>query len=525
MSFVIKTKKPKTIVKKDSKVNDASVKFTKESQGKNSAITMDVKNFLVFSKLKNIDADYVVLTLALKNILKSQKVIVSNGSNHPSAWLTKSSDDYEYKEAIPLYQIPDIMQHLYLSVNNKAEQPIDIISLLMDNPLIDYNSNTVDVVPEKIKEGKVAFRVSKNEKIEQLSLHYYDTKYGNIDIPIVGEMKAKTVDVTKLPTKAWKKMNENFSLSVTGYDVKDKIGAHKAKQEGQFEIVEIDIQSKVYALLKFNPAERFYLKIGENYALKLHPITDALPMGLYGDASLSPGANNKFRLAFYVPKGLDALSRNLMVELKGEDIVLPIKKGEDTLQRDVLAKGTVEGTEVEVNGVYTYKDKLLVNLTFIDEKDAYSTRLHDAFYLNVKPEIPNKSEKNWYPLVKSSDKVLGYKNHEIILDSTKKSVFLWFDNPMNDTKPLYLVSPLFEDLKYKIDKKPSSLPETFHYALTKEYPYVVKKDSVSMKVLAMVSAFKIKKEKENASKKQDTPLVSSLEKVKKKSRFVTIPPF
>ena len=526
MRFVIKTKKPKVIVKKDAKEETPVLSIAKESQGKNEAITMQVKEAHLFSKLKNINARYLVIDLRLKNILKSQKVIVSNGSTHPSSWINKSSDDYEYKEAIPPYQIPDVMQHLYVRVNNANEHAIDMMSFLLDNTLLDYDTNTVNVLPEKLKEGVLAFRLPQGKKIEQLSLHYYDTKYGNIDIPIIGEMKSRATNVTALPKKAWKKMNDNFSLAVSGYEVENKIGEHSANKNAQFEIVEVDIESKVYALLKFNPAERFYLKLGDKYQLKLHPLTQELPMGLYSDASLSPGSNNKFRLAFYVPKGLESLSRSLMVELKGKDIVLPIKKGNEVMAQNTLGKGSVEGTSLEINGVYTHGDKMLVALTFIDEEDGYSTRLHDTFYLNVKPEIPNKNDANAYPLVKSSDKVLGYKNKEVILDGMKKSVFLWFDNPFkqNVAKTFYLVSPLFEDLKFKIDKKPTSLPETLNYALLKEYPYLTKQDSVDKRVLAMVKAFKAKKEKENISNGSEKQHVATLEKKKRKSRYVTIPP-
>lgn len=552
MSFVIKTKKSKIVVKSDSSQKSDTVTFTNEAVGKNEAITMRIKNFVVFDKLKSVDADYIVLDVALKNIMPSQKVIVSHGANHPSSWVNKSSDDYEYKEAIPMYQIPDVVQHLYLSVNNGKEKSIDIMTLLLEKPLIAYNSNIVEVYPEVEKEGRLAFRLPKDTEIKQLSLHYYDTKYGNMDIPIVGEMKQKTVDVTQLPTKAYAKMNENFEVAVTGYDVKEYIGTHKAKKDGQFEVVEIDFQSKVYALLQLNPSKRFYLKVGDAYSLKLHPITQELPMGLYSSASLSPGANNKFRLAFYVPKGMEKLSRSLMVELKGDDIVLPIKKGEDGIGKQVLAKGSVEGTSLEVNGVYVHDSKLLIDLTFTDEKDAYSTRLHDAFYLNEKPEMPNTSSRKmvrdfgsddikqssgmgsfthntynamyaWYPLSKSSDKVFEYQKQETILDGNKKRVFLWFDNQFSNThtKPWYLVSPIFQDLKFKIDKVPESLPKALSYALVKSYPYTPKKDRVDTKVLAMVKKFRAQKSKEE--KNHSSQEIVRLESTKEKSKFVTIP--
>ena len=551
-SFVIKTKKPKIMVKKDSTEEKEAVKFSKTATQSNKAVEISVKNFLILSKLKEIDARYLVLELSLKNILKSQKVIVSKGSNHPANWVNKSSDDFEYKEMVPRYQIPDVMQHLYLRVNNEQEKPIDIMSLLVDRPLIDFNTNTVEVLPEKLKEGQLAFRLAKGKKIEQLSLHYYDTKYGNINLPIIGEMKAKTVDVTTLPKTAWQKMNDNFSLSVTGYDIKDKIRDNQAKKDGQFEIVEIDIESKVYALLEFQPKERFYLKIGDTHRLKLHPITQALPMGLYSSASLSPGSNNKFRLAFYVPKGMEKQSRSLMVELKGKDIVIPIKKGDSGNGSKVLAKGIVEGTSVEVNGVYLYDDKILVDMTFDDKDDSFSTRLSRAFYLSNKPSSNLGSRKTvrdvdeddiqqtsgmgsftnnryksiypWYYSLDPDNTILGLKKKIVVLNGNKKRVFLWFDNQFNKkyTKPWYVVSDIFKDLKYKIGKEPKPLPKNLKYFLAKNYPYTHKEDSIDRKVLAMVERFKAQKAKEVTKDKKRKQQVAKLED-KNRSDFITIP--
>ena len=509
-SFVIKTKKPKIVVAKDSIQEQGTVKFSKVSTQKNEAISMSVKNFLIFSKLKDIKARYLVLDLEFNNILKSQKVVVSNGSNHPSTWINKSADEYEYKEAIPLYQIPDITKHLYLRVNNQQEQALDIMSLLLDKPLIDFDSNKIEVLPKKFKDGELAFRLPKGKKIEQLSLHYYDSKYGNIDIPIVGEMKQKAVAVTNLPKTQWEKMNDNFSLSVTGYEVQDKIQEHQAKKDGQFEIVEIDIESHVYALLAFEPSKRFYLNIGGLHPLKLHPITQALPMGLYGSASLSPGSNNKFRLAFYVPKGMENQSRSLMVELKGKDIVIPIKKGRDGSASKVLAKSAVEGTSLTVNGIYTYNNKTLVDITFNDEDDAYSTRLSKAFLLNDEE-------------AQNSHTILGLQDKEVILNDSKKRVLVWFNKKIYDKEPAYLTSSIFKSLKLKIDKKPDPLPENLKYFLTKNYSYTHQQDAVDRKVLAMVKTFKAKKAKETKSytKKQS---IATLESIKEKSRFTTIAP-
>lgn len=510
-SFVIKTKKPKIIVNKDSTQESNAVQFEKASVGKNKAISLSVKNFLIFSKLKEINARYLVLNLELNNILTSQKVIVSNGSNHPSSWVNKSADEYEYKEAIPLYQIPNIKQHLYLRVNNQEEKRIDEISLLLDKPLLPFNTNQIEVLPQQLKEGQLAFRLPKHQKIKQLSLHYYDSKYGNINLPIIGEMKQKTVEVHTLSKTKSEKMNENFSLSVTGYETQAKIGANKASKGGQFEIIEIDIESKLYALLAFNPSERFYLTIGNTHHVKLHPITQALPMGLYNDASLSPGSNNKFRLAFYTPKGMDKFSRSLRVELQGKDIVIPIQKGEEDSAKNFLTKNTIEGTSLTINNVYTYNKKTLIDVSFEDKDDAYATRLHKAFQLNGTP-------------LKKSDTLFGFKNKEVILNNTTKRVLLWFDIAFNDKTPLQLTSTIFDALKLTINKQPKILPDNLHYFLTKEYVYKHKQDAVDKKVLAMVKSFKAKKSKEaNANTAKQKQPIATLESIKEKSKFINIP--
>ena len=548
--FVIKVVKPKKPIITSFKQEQSYSKFLSSGIGKNSAIKMEVKNVVTYSKLKDIQARYILLDLSLENLLKPQKVIVSNGSNHPSQWINKSSEAYEYKEAIPLYKIPNIMQHLYLRINDSPEKEIDLISLLLDRPLIDYNSNSINVLPASIKNGQLAFRLPKGEKIRQLSLHYYDTRYGNIDISLLGEMKGRTHQVTTLPQQAWEKMSDNFALTVTGYETREQIKKNKAKKDGQFEIVEIDIESKVYALLQFDPSKRFYLKIGNEHIVKLHPITQALAMGLYGSVSLTPGANNKFLLAFYVPKGLEEKARSLMVELQGKDIVVPIKKGEDKVTQKILASTAIEGTSLQINGVYSYDNKLLIDITFDDDvNDSFSTQLSSKFYLNAEAEIPDKNKitdedikvikrqhtglgnfgvqrakKKWHESIVSDNKIFGMKDGGLILNGTKKRVFVWFNDPFDDKDiaPLYFISPIFKSLQFKIDKKPPELPDRLIYLLAQTYPYQYHQDSIDKRVLAMVNTFKAKKQKEAKSQeKKETPLIATLDK--KEKEFIEVP--
>jgi hypothetical protein len=521
MSFVIKTTKPKIIVKKDSKEEEGAVRFKESKSSKNSAVEMKVKNFLIFSKLKDIDARYLVLDVSMENLLKKQRVIVSEGVSHTSSWINKKSDEYTYREAIPPYRIPDLKKHLYLSVNNKAKKPIDMISILLDKPFLPFNTNEITVYPKKEKSGQLAFRLPKNVKVNSLSLHYYDTRYGNIEIPILGELKEEKIKVTSLPVVAWEKMSDNFSISVSGYDIEDEIEGYKAKKDGQFEIVEIDIESKVYALLEFDPAKRFYLEIGDGNRVGLHPITQALPLGLYSSVSLSPGANNKFRLAFYVPKGLENLSRSLRMEIHGKDALLAIKDGKNSLNDLGLTENSINGISLKVNGIYRYDEKIAVNITFNDKEDAYSTRLHQTFHLLKKKDSPydnsNKAENR-------DNEIYALKESSVVLNGSKKNVWIWFDNPFNksNTEPVYLVSSLFNSLNMKIDKNPPLLPDTLKYSLVEKYPYRHKEDKIDKKVLAKVEAFKIKKFKEvGKNLKKDTKRIA---KLKNKSDATTISP-
>jgi len=531
-SFVIKSKKPKINISGNSQIEENEMKFKTEKTGKNRAINMTVKNFVIFSKLKDIENRYLVIDLSFENVLKSQKVVVINGSNHPSSWIGKTSNDYTYKEAIPTYSIPDITSHLYLRINNSEERKIDIISILLDNSLMNYDNNEINVFPKKLKRGQVAFKIPKHIKLEQFSLHYYDTGYGNINLPVIGKMKKETMKIASLPKTSWKNMNDNFAVTVTGYDKRNKIGKNTAKKDGIFEILEINIKSKVNAFLQMDPSERFYLKLGDAHLIKLHPITQALPLGLYQSPSLSPGSNNKFRLAFYIPKKLENLSRSLMVELAGKDIVIPIKKGKSGLSKKNLAKASIEGTSLKINASYLYNNKILIDMTFDDKYDNYSTSLHaDSFYLHNKAKFPDLNQRkstkgvySWYATI--NKKTLLTLTDSIVLDGNKKRVLIWFDNPFDKKhkKPYYLVSNIFKNLKYKIKKQPAPLPDKFKYFLTKNYEFEFIQNSVTQKLLAKIEKFKSKKAKEeikvNKIKRENTKLSS----LKSKNKFITIPP-
>ncbi|HID04160.1 MAG TPA: hypothetical protein EYP18_13315, partial [Desulfobacterales bacterium] len=267
--------------------------------GENRAVKIDIHTAYLFDRLKGINAQhkkrFLVLDLSLENLLKAQKVVVlEDGSKHPSSWLNKSNDSYKTIEAIPTYKIPNLKRHLFVRVNNEHEIPFESITWALEKPLVEVDEYQLLVEPKTKKEGVLAFVVP-NQPIKSLSLHLYDTAYGHLDIPIIGKLKRTRQEIEKLPQKGFTKLGENFALKIESEVLQEQIGETKAKEEAIFNILDITLESKVNALLKIDPTKRIFLKIQSkkgDYIIPTHPITTALPMGLYKNIALTPGSKN-----------------------------------------------------------------------------------------------------------------------------------------------------------------------------------------------------------------------------------------
>jgi hypothetical protein len=544
ISFVIETTKPKIALKGDCMEAEEQIPFLREVNGSNRAVRMSVRNLKRFTKLKQIAAEYLVINMALENRLKPQKVAIpKKGSNHPGSWINQSSEEILYKTVIPPYRIPDMMRHFYLNVNNGHKIAPDLISVLLDNSLLDGTDNSITVEANRTKEGEIAFRIPQGISLSQLSLHYYDTAYGNIVLPIYGQIEEEPEKLSSLPMKGWKKMHENFSLRLMGYRVADHIGKHYAKEGGQFEIIDVALKSNVNAVLKFDPATLFSLDAG-GYGITLHPISREIPLGVYTPVALAPGVTEQIRMVFYVPKGLENAGRLLRAEVEGDDIVIPVKSA-SVSERTVLAEGHAEGITVQIHRLFTYNDKIGVEMTFVDEKDGRSTRLHLPFYLHDKPGIPElnrrkarqltseelgrsgslgsfanhryKGQYSWYKALPQKDYILGMDEKTLILDGTKRTVVLWFDNQFDrkHSKSWHLVSTVFKDLDLTIDIAPPALTEEVSYAVAKRYPYRYHEDVVTQEIRQRVAAFRAQRAKTHIRK----PKVVQV-KAKKRLKYV-----
>ena len=275
----------------------------------NKAVTIKLKEALSLSRLRGIDVPdpyrLFAVTLAMENILPVQKVaIYPDGANHPAAWLGGSDKPLRYENRVPTYLIPDIQQHFFLRWNNKRSFPVSEATWLAQAPLTMPGDEALSVEAKKPVEGTLIFLVP-SAHMQQTSLHFYDTNYGHMTIPIAGILHPLKEDIENLPEKTPVRLSDAFSFSVTGISLTEKIEDLEAAENTAFCILEGSFRSKLQAHIDIDPKKRFYLRVPtENGSLffSLHPVTRRLPLGFYRPTLLAPGTENPVRLVYRIPK-------------------------------------------------------------------------------------------------------------------------------------------------------------------------------------------------------------------------------
>lgn len=478
--------------------------------GKNEAIQLSIDKAHIFSRLKGINAgsksQYLVLDLAMKNILPEQDVVVvDDGSKHPSGWLNKSNRDSKTVKAIPTYQIPNLKNHLFIRVNNTHELPFNPITWALAKPLTEIDQFKVSIAGESHLAGVLAFKIP-DQPIKSLSLHYYDSAYGHIDLPVIGEMQLSKKEVETLPQQAPVKLSDAFALTVKGQRLETELMGTTAPKDSVFKVLDLQLQSQVNALLKLEPYKRFHLQIQTeqgDWSLSPHALSSRIPFGLDDKLSLAPASHNALSLVFQIPKGLEDKPQQLIAELKGEDKTIALS--EDTPSKTShkpLATGQAEGIRLAINSLYKPKridgknrQRLLVDITLEDAQDLEATNLRNFLFLANTPN-PNlkgrasamgenaasskglggfassnketKDSKNFVGLHSDTQsRVLGC--HKVILDGTKQRCTVLFSlDKIKHKGTLYLVSGIFEDLKYEFNpKKLEALPQEQSYRIAR----------------------------------------------------------
>lgn len=461
--------------------------------GKNKAAAFTVKEAFFMNRLRRVDPPtgqrYLVLTMEMKNILPKQKVIVyPDGANHPAAWV---GNDVATKGKelmmVPTYLIPDLKRHLFLRWNNETMTPVSPATWLAESPLIMPGEDAVAIAPKKPVTGALVFLVP-DGSMKQMSLHYYDTNYGHLDIPVVGTVTASADRVSDLPAKPPVKLSDVFSLAIR--EVKDvpKIGRHAPGDGCVYRIVEADFISNVQALLDLNPKERFSLRLNTKagaLGVQLHNVTGFLPLGFLSPTMLSPGSTNRIRVAFRVPAAMakEAGKGELVVDVKGGAVVIPLDAQAAKAPVAKVPTSAIQGDAIQlvVNSLKRFgdsDDKIVADLTLFDSNDGQATAMADAFILKKKNFDPGKAESaqlpdygaskglagfaagndvvpvgTMPPHMSTEDMIFGITDATVVPDGGSLRGLVVFKLPYGDTDPgdWQLTSPLFPDLKRGID--------------------------------------------------------------------------
>ncbi|NPA29833.1 MAG: VWA domain-containing protein [Epsilonproteobacteria bacterium] len=368
-------------------------------EGNNSAVRMRITRAVLLKTLHGIDApsrsNYLALEVSMENILKP--VTVLGGGGHPSD--TVGGKTPKSFKAIPAYQIPDPARHLFVRYNDTVETPPDPLTPTLAKPFWFVDAPAVTVPPKKPIRGVMLFVVP-DEPLERLSLHLYDTAYGHIDLPIVGKIGRSKARLETLPRSTPAKLSDAFSLMVTGRGFEETAAGVEAREGGGFVRISGKIQSRLNALLAIRPRRRIRLEIPTDsgvWSLPPHPLTERIPFGLYGLRMFAPGSDNRFDMLFESPQVLRDAPARLRVELKGEDVILPLSKPKaKTASSKPLAVGHGEGVELRVNALYCLEYekkrcvKLAADVTLADTPDDHGTRLHDMLRVGGKAAATEK---------------------------------------------------------------------------------------------------------------------------------------
>lgn len=471
-----------------------------DAAGSNSAVRISVRDIFLLRKVAGVQApnrrQFAVLRLMMENILPEQDVIVAkNGSQHPSAWVKADAGSTSTVRKIPPYLIRDLACHMFLNVNSRGQNPPSELTALTEKALMTPDGHSIFVQPGQPVEGTVLFEIG-DEPLASLSLHFYDTAYGHLDVPLIGKIDPLAAALPNLPRSAPVKLSEAFDLSVDGFvDFKSPLNGHVPDKSALWRTLDMSVSSKVQALMDFDASRLMYLSFSTPRGMLMvspDPLTRTLPFGFHSGTVLAPGSFNRLRQAYLLPVGLENQPCHVFMDLRGEDVLVPV--GSPPKSASGGAAG-IEGSgiSVVVNGFFQTPGKFVAaDLTLSDAPDGKATRLGDPFVLVPEKEAPKKQEKDTQSrglgslsgnskqekrsVADTLKLIFGLSKDTVIPDGVSRRVVVLF-KPGKDDGPLVLTSPFFPDLrqpvaftpnpdaelllaKNTVQRPPSSLAET-----------------------------------------------------------------
>ncbi|MBM7561431.1 Mg-chelatase subunit ChlD [Fusibacter tunisiensis] len=455
---------------------------------------------------------FAAVFLKLDHVLPKQEVIVyPDGSGHPANWVGSSAANGKKVDAEVPYVIPNVFNHFSLTYNNNSTHPVSPATWIAETPLVTPGETSVNLEPQSDLEGVLVFLVPKTG-MSELSLHYYDTDYGHIHMPLVGEMALVPETLEDLPLDVGTDFHKGFKLMVDQTTGEASIGKHvNANDNNIFNVVRGRFQAMLQANLSLNPQERIHLisKTDQgDFYYPIHSATELLPYGMLAEQMVSPGAQNPVLFAFLMPEALENTGAEILVDLVNEDVRVPAKSGSIFSTGPALATSSHDYFDVKINQLgYSNgdiaefgSDFIVLDISFFDHKDGFASRgvidsfrlVHEGHQIQDLMEDPDldqviekrlelalsssglsgfasprlqENELVVGPSAYTSELVLGLDDDTIIYDGTARRGFVIFR--VHPDTPYTLQSTLFEDLAVPVSKGEFDLS-----LLTRKAPYV-----------------------------------------------------
>lgn len=411
-------------------------KLTFTKTGSNGMMTLSVSDAYTFDTFFGVQAEKDRQFLALH--------------------LTAAFDNMDANESA--YRIPNMFRHFYLSLNDIHFAPASKATWIAEKPLGIPGQESLQIAKGSETSGILVFYTQKPESTSQLGLHYYDTVYGHIQIPLSGKLPQGLTDLSSLPKTAPVKLSESYSMTLSGFA--DELPEHgktnpdETRPLSMVRTVEATFTSKVQALLNVDPLERFFLGIETDQGpllAEMSPLVHTTPLGFTGETLLAPGVTTIVRMPFETPEGFGDYGSFILADLKGEAPTMDVVEGPP------LSIGSMDRTfshdlfDVTINSLSlinsgNYSRHTLLDITVHDKPDGYGTRGLDDIFMLTDTGNFNK-ETDFITPAETERLIFAIDNKWYVKDGqSRRGLMLFKENDANMT----LVSPYFMDLRLPV---------------------------------------------------------------------------
>lgn len=404
------------------------------------------------------------------------------------------------------YEIPSIFKHFYFGLDGKGLYPASKATWLLEKPITRHGDPSVRIPPGGVVAGTLVFLVPfRTDGFRQQSLHFFDTDYGHIHMPIAGELAPHWLDLQKLPVRKPAALSDAFTLNVIAAGLESKLGPYKAGDYARFRVIEAEFCSKVQALLNIDPARRIYLRYptdAGDLMCRLSDVTAFTPLGFLEPVMLAPASGNVIRMVYDIPAALESCESELTFDLAEGRAVFPVSGGKKFSAPPLSAEIDGDWGKVRINQLTQapngikladdtgqarslLKGSVLLDVTFVDKPGNEGTSIPQDFFIlankSFKPGaksaaartgLGGASRKDLLPPSSANQGLIfGLGGRFGVFEGQERRAIVIFDDPGSDIANWTLQSPFNEKIQVPVAKGEFRSPELIAYqakVLTRE---------------------------------------------------------